>query len=441
MLRRFLVWITLFTVKIFFREVGVTGTRHIRGERAILFVANHPNALMDPVVVRLALDREVGFLAKSTLFENPFGRAMMEAFAAIPVYRAQDGNDTSKNDASYDACALRFAEQRAIVMFPEGVSHSDPQIRKLKTGAARFALRFALTHGQPIDIVPIGLFFEAKDIFRSRVSVAVGEPIDVTQYLVPGALDEFGTALQLTTKITETLHDLVLQAENTEMWEMFVAVARWTHKDTEDDVRITLEEAQRLADAYGKLRLIDPAEADGIAEDVLRFAEQLRGVGIENPFDIEELVPKPGRLFQIVFRTILLVPFAVVGTLASVVPYQAFGPLARRVSGSHTDMISSVKAIAGMVFMPLVYLLEALVVGLVWGWVAGLVALILIPVCGLAALRFWEKLDRRKHVLHASWLRLTHADIAKDVRERRAALAQRIQKGLAIVETLGTTTD
>lgn len=434
MLRRFLVWITLFTVRTFFREIGVIGTRHIRGERAVLFVANHPNALMDPVVVRLALDREVGFLAKSTLFENPFGNMMMDAFAAVPVYRAQDGNDTSKNDETYVACAHRFAEQRAMVMFPEGVSHSDPQMRKLKTGAARFALRFALTHGQPIDIVPVGLFFEAKDVFRSRVSVAVGEPIDVTEYLVLGALDEFETALQITTRITEALHELVLQAENTEIWEMFVAVARWTHKDTADDVRVTLEEAQRLADAYGKLRLIDPPEADGIAEDVLRFAAQLRSVGIQNPFDIEEVAPSPRRVAEIVIRTILLIPFAAIGTIASFIPYQLFGPLARRVSGSHSDMISSVKAIAGMVFMPLVYLLEALIVGLIWGWAAGVFALILLPLCGLAALRFWEKLERRKHVLHASWLRLTRAEIAEDVRQRRAALTTRIQTGLARVE-------
>ena len=57
---------------------------------AVILVANHTNGLLDPLLLRIALDREVRFLAKSTFFDQPLGRFAMAAFGSIPVYRTQD---------------------------------------------------------------------------------------------------------------------------------------------------------------------------------------------------------------------------------------------------------------------------------------------------------------------------------------------------------------
>jgi len=427
-------WIVLTTVRIFFREIGVRDLDKLPEGRPLLIVANHPNALIDPAVVWVALEREVGFLGKSTLFDNPVGKFMMESFAGIPVFRAKDGKDTSLNDRTYEICAERFAQGRSIVMFPEGVSHNDPQMRKLKTGAARFALKYVMTHEGPLEIVPVGLFFEAKAVFRSRVSVAVGEPIQVRDWLEKAQEAEFEAALDLTEKITKSLHDLVLQADNTEMWETFAAVARWTNPVATKNVSVAQRDAQRLADAYQRLRLESPEEAESIAEDVLKFAEDLRGIGIQNPWDMEDVSPSAGRLVGIVLRTFLILPFALVGTAASYVPYRALGPLARKISGNETDMISTVKAIGGMVFMPWVYLLEAVAIGFIWGWELGLLAFALLPFCGLAALRFWEKFESRKVALKSSWFRFTKRDVASQIRERRAELSERINSKIQRLE-------
>jgi 1-acyl-sn-glycerol-3-phosphate acyltransferase len=124
------------------------------------------------------------FLAKSTLFGNPVGRAAMKAFGGIPVYRSRDGEDTTKNDRTFALCRDALSAGRNIALFPEGTSHSDPAMKPLKTGAARIALS-AVEAGAvsgPLPIVAAGLLFEDKTTFRSAVSVTFAEPIDVAQF-------------------------------------------------------------------------------------------------------------------------------------------------------------------------------------------------------------------------------------------------------------------
>ena len=59
------------------------------GGRAALLLPNHPNALLDPAVIWATAERDVRFLAKSTLFEGPL-RLLVAGSGAIPVYRKLD---------------------------------------------------------------------------------------------------------------------------------------------------------------------------------------------------------------------------------------------------------------------------------------------------------------------------------------------------------------
>ena len=107
---------------------------------AVLLLPNHPNALLDPAVIWATAGRDVRFLAKSTLFDGPFGPLVAGA-GAIPVYRKLDqGVDTSKNAETFAAVSAALAAGDAICIFPEGISHSTGRLEPLRTGAARMAL-------------------------------------------------------------------------------------------------------------------------------------------------------------------------------------------------------------------------------------------------------------------------------------------------------------
>jgi 1-acyl-sn-glycerol-3-phosphate acyltransferase len=106
---------------------------------AILLLPNHPNSLLDPAVIRTTADRDVRFLAKSTLFNSPL-RPLLNLAGAIPVYRRRDaGVDTSKNAETFADVERALAAGDAVCVFPEGISHSTGRLVPLRTGAARQA--------------------------------------------------------------------------------------------------------------------------------------------------------------------------------------------------------------------------------------------------------------------------------------------------------------
>ena len=78
-------------VRLYYPARIVDGAARIPAGRPIIFVLNHPNGLLDPLVLRIATGRPSRFLAKSSLFGNPLGRLAMNAFGSLPVYRRAGG--------------------------------------------------------------------------------------------------------------------------------------------------------------------------------------------------------------------------------------------------------------------------------------------------------------------------------------------------------------
>ena len=67
----------------------------------------------------------------------------MRQVGTVPIYRSQDLKEMSveeqraNNQASLDAMSSRIGSGAFTALFPEGVSHDDPCLKQLKTGAAR----------------------------------------------------------------------------------------------------------------------------------------------------------------------------------------------------------------------------------------------------------------------------------------------------------------
>ena len=144
----------------------------------VLLVANHPNMLLDPLLVVAASRRPVRFLAKAPLFENRRTSWAVRAMGAIPVYRRQDeGAQMGRNADAFHAVYGALAAGGAVGIFPEGISHDASAIAPLKTGAARIALGASMQTGEPLPIVPIGIVMREKDIFGSEALVVRGVPV------------------------------------------------------------------------------------------------------------------------------------------------------------------------------------------------------------------------------------------------------------------------
>ena len=188
---------------------NVVGRKNVPREGAIILASNHLS-FIDSIVIPLMAPRRVQFLAKSTYFEGTgfkgwLSRSFFSAIGAVGVKRgagqaAQDALDQSKRILDTGA---------AFALYPEGTRSLDGRLYKGRTGVAWLAL----TTGA--KVVPVGLIGTdqlqpvGKKIPRvKKITVAFGEPIDVSHY---GSAESGRARRQATDEIMAAIHGLTGQ--------------------------------------------------------------------------------------------------------------------------------------------------------------------------------------------------------------------------------------
>ena len=422
-------------VRLYYPTRTVEGWERIPPGKPLVFVLNHPNGLLDPMVLRVATGVPARFLAKATLFGSALGRLAMDAFGSIPIHRAHESGaragDASRNDESFARCRAELAAGGAMALFPEGVSHSDPQLRPLKTGAARIALSAEAEHdgNLGITVVPVGLYYERKTLFRSSVLLVVGEPIAVAPLLADYRRDERATVENLTEAIDARLDDVVLQAESRDLLAGIARVARWTSEENPEDLAAQHQRARELIDAYARLRARDPARVETIAGEVRAYARVLRQLGVRDPWALEMEALRPGALAAAFAKMIVAAPLAAVGAVLGWVPYRLAGEVAKRVSRDE-DVLGTTKLMAGTAFLAVAWGLEALAAGFLWGPLWAAPTFVVGVVTGYVALRFDELRREAAEAWRLVVLRAFHHQTTQRLAERRRALADAVARGL-----------
>src|SRR3982750_1202247 len=119
--------------------------------RGRVVVSNHTNALIDPILVLTDAACEISPVAKSTLWNIPGLRWLLDRAGAVPIVRRKDtpDKDTATNAATFDKIAHPPAGGGNTLIFPGGTSHSEPHLAPLRTGAARMLLAAEERQGTP----------------------------------------------------------------------------------------------------------------------------------------------------------------------------------------------------------------------------------------------------------------------------------------------------
>ncbi len=166
-------------VRAFHREVDATDRHHMPTDAPVLFVVNHGNGFVDPLVLAATLWRLPRFVAKAALWKIPPARLALNALAVLPVYRRSDGDDPHGNDRTFKATTTALLRRDRVAIFPEGTTADRAGLDTIHSGAARIALGAADAGVSGIVVVPVGLAFESRVTTRSRVAVRFGDPIDL----------------------------------------------------------------------------------------------------------------------------------------------------------------------------------------------------------------------------------------------------------------------
>ena len=402
MTRRIIVALLRFAFRVYFRRVEVDGLENVPRKSPVIFVLNHPNALVDPAFLLCLAPRSVSFLAKAPLFKIPVLGFLVRALEALPVYRRQDeGEDVSRNLETFAAARKLLAKGGTIGICPEGVSHDEPRLRSIKTGAARIALG-AVSTGEVTDlkIVPAGLYYTSKTTFRSAVLLHFGKPIEVTRTELKADGDPPRAAVRdLSGKIESALREVMLDAEHEEALHTIARAERIFSeegKEKNDSLAGELQLQQRFIKAYKILRDHAPERLARLEVRMTRFEEELKQAGVD-PDDLSPPTSTLDVFSHLISRGLLFLLLIVPATMGLLIHYPAYrlgGYLSTRFYQDSDDVISTIKIISAMLLFPLTWLIVGLITYKFLGGIVSLIALLVVPAAGYAAIRFSEELDR-----------------------------------------------
>lgn len=427
-------------MRIYFRRIEIAGLDHVPKTSAVIFVLNHPNALVDPVFLLCLVPRKVCFLAKAPLFRMPVLGYFVRALDALPAYRRQDqGEDVSKNLETFAAARRLLASGATIGICPEGASHDDPSMRPIKTGAARIALG-AVSTGEVRDlkIVPAGLYYTSKTTFRSAALLYFGQPIEVTPVEVEPDGDLPRAAVrELSNKIEDAMRAVVLEAQHEEALSTISRAEKiFSAENESDEVESSLagelQLRKQFVKGYTTLSERAPERLRKLEARITRFEQQLDQAGVD-PEDLSP--PKSGAsvlgklLTRCLVFLLLLIP-SLLGIVTHFPAYRLGGFLSIRISKTEEDVISTAKIISAMLFFPLTWLIVSAVVFEFAGWLAALGTLLVLPLTGYLAMRFLEESDKFLGGLRAlAFFLVRRRFFVRLLAERRAIKAEILALG------------
>jgi 1-acyl-sn-glycerol-3-phosphate acyltransferase len=425
-------WLARAITAVFYR-VDRAGAVPVAGP--VLILPNHPNALLDPAVIWATAGRDIRFLAKSTLFDGAFA-PILNGAGAIPVYRRLDqGVDASRNVETFAAVQDALAAGDAVCLFPEGISHSTGRLVPLRTGAARMAIG-AERDGVHVSIVAVGLNFDRKTAFRSRVTVLYGQPFTVTDLANHAGGEQVAVRLA-TDRIAEQMRRLLVEADPAgdaamvARVEQLYSAARGRPGSPEDRVG----RRRAIASGIERLRAADPARFEETALRLRRYDQRLRRFGLRD----RHLDWDTSRQSAVAFAAregalaLLLLPVALAGVVVFWVPYQATGLLAWKATRDR-DVAATAKVFVGAAVYAVWLLLIAGTVAVWLGPLYGLGIALLMPLAAVAGL---FAVERESAVLDTirSWLLLRRArhssrERLKETRTELASLLDEIYEWL-----------
>ena len=163
-------------ISVWFRELDVVDNENIPQEGGIMYVAWHPSGLIDPLLLHASLPGRLSILAKHTLFKIPLLGRLLKAGGGLPIYRASDSDSLQvakkRNQDMLKNVGKKISNGGKLLLFPEGKTHTDSEVKKAKTGAARImliALRRAEENNKIApNIIPVGLHYSNSKKFKNQ---------------------------------------------------------------------------------------------------------------------------------------------------------------------------------------------------------------------------------------------------------------------------------
>lgn len=217
-----------------------------------IYVSNHPNSFMDPIMIGSLGRPIVHFMTRSDVFVW-WLKPVLWASHMLPIFRQHDGEDTkAKNTDVFKKVNRSLAIGRNILIFGEGFTDDIPirGLKPVKKGPIRmgFTALDACNWEKKIYVCPLGVNYTDRNKIGSEVVIHYGNPICLNDY--KEQFKENGNKLinELTKQLELGMQECVIYVRDKQWYSLLENTLQLTRKGfnhQNHDDQIPLEE--RLA--------------------------------------------------------------------------------------------------------------------------------------------------------------------------------------------------
>lgn len=306
----------------YFKRIRVSGVQNIPRKKAVLFVANHQNALIDPLLIGALTPRELNFLTRADVFDKPLIRMLLSTVNMLPIYRIKDGrNNLSKNEEVFQKCHKILNNKGTVLIFPEGNHNIKRRLRVLSKGFTRIVFgALEKNPEQEICVVPVGINYTNAKKYGSSVHLIFGDPISINN------LDPLSQNSKLKNEVSEALKELISHIED-------------------------LDHYDEIEKSFKEEHFMDPVEVN----------KQIQNI---------QLPVNTSHVESDQFN--LLSPFIKVNSFIPLLLWKRFYPKIKE-----EEFIATFRFTIGITLFPLCYLLQAFIISYFFGSTIGLLYLVM----------------------------------------------------------------
>jgi len=424
------------SMSIFFQKIEMRHGEVIPERGPVVFVANHPNSIMDALVMGLVTKRKINYLGHAGLFSNKLKSWFLRSCGVIPVYRRVDAADKMhENVSAFEACYRALEQGEAIGIFPEGTSDMLRKVKKVKTGTARIVLEVEKRNGYQlgVQLIPIGLYFFSRTRFRSKVLLNVGRPMKLEPFFERYDAEGYSAVNELTEEVQRQLEQLTVNVRHDELDGLIRDIETLYRDELKTETfgvgkvsKATLAEfflTQKIADCVEYYYTYDRERVANLQERIAVYKRKLAKLHLKDDMLREKtsFTQLTRASIWTAVKSLLGLPVAVYGVVNNFIPYYLAELSAKKFIDDRTKILSALMIGGGSAFL-FFYALQVFSVWLFYGEFWASVYGVSLPLSGWFALGYLKVIRSEQQRLGLSFFLFTNRQLFNKMRRERKLL-------------------
>lgn len=425
-----------FGLRIFFQEIQVRNREQIPKDDPLIITSNHPNDKLDAMVIASTSPRKINFLAAGFLFKNKFLGWIMRSTGTIPVYRKHENSDANeRNVESFEACFEVFENKGAIGVFPEGLTHQDRQVKKVKTGTARIAIEAEVRNNWQLGlkIIPVGLNYYHPTRIRGKIFVNFGKPIELADFRKVYETDPETAVHNLTDLIHEKIEGHIIHVDSENVQQLLSDLEHIYKGHLSDRLSKEMEVnefliSKKLAEAVQYYYQHQPEKIAEVWGQVENYKRKLKDLGVGDTM-VREYHHRGvvWRGIGAFLLTIFGMPVVLYGWINSL-PAIILTTIFSQRKANRLTKIALTKLTSGLLIFPVIYILQIIIFRNLFEAIYTIPYAISLPLTGFFTLFFRDKFKVYKRDIYQAYIHFTKRSLIFILKEERLKLIRYLNK-------------